>query len=60
MKQAKHTKRSVKDIQFSDVVKWLKANADNCYYIGCYVNGEPYIDVKLLCKDMKRELTNKQ
>lgn len=60
MKQAKHTNRSVKDIRFSDVVKWLKANADNGYYIGYYANGEPYIDVKLLCKDMKRELTNKQ
>ena len=47
-------------VKLSHVIKWLKANADNGCYIGYYVNGEPYIDVNLLCRDMKRELTNKQ
>jgi hypothetical protein len=60
MKQVKHTKRTVKDIQFSEVVKWLKTNAIYSDYIAHNMYGQPIIDVKLLCKDMKRELTNKQ
>ena len=47
-------------VKLSDVIKWIKSNAENGYYIGYYSNGNPYIDVKLLCKDMKKELTNKQ
>ena len=47
-------------VKLSDVIKWIKSNAENEYYIGYYSNGNPYIDAKLLCKDMKRELTNKQ
>ena len=60
MKQVKHTKRTVKDIQFSEVVKWLKTNAIYGDYIAHNMYGQPIIDVKLLCKDMKKELTNKQ
>ena len=60
MKQAKHTKRSVKDIRFSEVVKWLKTNAIYGDYIAHNMYGQPIIDVKLLCSDMKKELTNKQ
>ena len=58
MTKTKHTKRSVKDIRFSEVVKWLKTNAVYGDYIGRNIYGQPIIDVKLLCKDMKRELTN--
>ena len=60
MKQAKHINRSVKYIQFSEVVKWLKTNAIYGDYIAHNIYGQPIIDVKLLCKDMKRELINKQ
>lgn len=60
MKQAKHIKRTVKDIRFFEVVKWLNTNAIYGDYIAYNMYGQPIIDVKLLCKDMKRELTNKQ
>lgn len=60
MTKTRHTKRSVKDIRFFDVVKWLKTNAIYGDYIAHNMYGQPIIDVKLLCKDMKRELTNKQ
>ena len=46
-------------VKLSDVIKWIKSNAENEYYIGYYSNGNPYIDAKLLCNDMKRELINK-
>ena len=60
MKQANNIKRPVKDIKFSEVVKWLKTNAIYSDYIAHNMYGQPIIDVKLLCKDMKRELINKQ
>lgn len=59
MTKAKCTKRSVKDIRFSEVVKWLKTNAIYGDYIARNMHGQHIIDVNLLCGDMKRELTNK-
>ena len=47
-------------VKLSDVIKWIKSNAEDGHYIGYYSNGNPYIDANLLCRDMKKELTNKQ
>ena len=60
MEQEKHIKRPVKDIQFSEVVKWLKTNAIYGDYIAHNMYGQPIIDANLLCRNMKKELTNKQ